>query len=267
MNLPSADIHSAAQSEFEQAARAAKMDPHDKWVGGYAQYEWDHLRPLLDTYGLDVKDRDILELGCNVGGSSIVMAALGANVSAIDIDPAMTRIAKANFARHGMEESVDIQTVDDSRHLPFPDNSFDHIIANSVLEYVAPEHLDAVMAELHRTLKPEGSLFICGTASRVAPKEIHSGRWLVNYLPRWFDQWTGKQPQRGLNPLQLRRVLNGRFESVSLDSWRDARSTIHGKLSLPVRLVDMLAQFLVISPGWISPHIELQLQKTAKHQS
>lgn len=262
MIMPEANLRSPAQQEFEQAAYAANMDPHDKWVGGYVRYEWDHLRPLLDTYGLDVNEQDILELGCNVGGSSIVMTALGARVSAIDIDPAMVRIAKANFARHGLNDKADIQSVNDSRELPYPDNSFDHVIANSVLEYVAPEHLDSVLAELHRTLKPGGSLFICGTASRVAPKEIHSGRWLVNYIPRWFDQWTGRQPQRGLSPLQLGRALNGRFECVSPHSWRDARSTIHGKLSLPVRLVDMLAQFLVISPGWISPHIELQLQKT-----
>ena len=263
MNMPTANFQSAAQTEFEKAAGAANMDPHDKWVGGCVRYEWDHLRPLLDTYRLDVKDRDILELGCNVGGSSVVMAALGARVSAVDIDPAMVRMAKANVARHDMDDNVAAQTVKDTRELPFADASFDHVIANSVLEYVAPEQLDAVVAELHRTLKPGGRLFICGTASRVTPREIHSGRWLINYVPRWFDKWTGRRPQRGLSPLQLGRALSGRFICISPQSWRDARNSIHGKLSLPVRFVDMLARFLVISPGWISPHIELQLQKTS----
>lgn len=263
MIAPKPNLNGPEQREFEEAARALDMDPQNQWVGEYANYEWDHLRPLLDTYEMDVAGKELLELGCNVGGSSVVLSALGANVQGVDIDPGMTRIASANIARHGLADNAKVHHVADTRKLPFDDGQFDLIVANSVLEYVSSEHLDGLIAELQRVLKPGGSLFICGTASRIAPREVHSGRWLINYVPRFFDRLLGRDFQRGLSPILLRRSLEGRFENHSASSWIKARKAIHGQLSLPIRTMQMLANFLCVSPGWMSPHIEMRLEKKA----
>ncbi|GAB5487699.1 MAG: hypothetical protein Pars2KO_12690 [Parasphingorhabdus sp.] len=261
MIAPNPDKSSADQREFEDAARALNMDPQNQWVGEYANYEWHHLRPLLNIYRMNVAGKDVLELGCNVGASSVVLSAVGANVHAVDIDPGMIRIAAANIARHGLKNKAKAQLVKDTRKLPFTDEQFDHIIANSVLEYVSSDHLTALIAELQRVLKPGGSLFICGTASRLAPREIHSGRWLINYVPRIFDRFWGHNFQRGLSPILLRRSLEGRFENQSASSWIQARAAIHGKLSLPIKAMNILANFLCVSPGWLSPHLEMRLEK------
>lgn len=261
-NILQVDRNSAAQKQFESAAIAANMDPDDKWVGGYAEYEWDHLRRLLSCYDMDVADKKILELGCNVGGSSVVMAALGGQITAIDIDPDMVRIAQANIGRHNQTARAMAQHIKDTRTLPYDDASFDYIIANSVLEYVRPDQLEELIGELHRVLKSGGGLFICGTASRIVPKEIHSGRWLVNYIPQFIDRIIGKRIQRGLSPYLLKKAITGRFKSPENSAWLDARRAIHGELKITVKLVNLIAGWLHINPAWLSPHIEMKLIKT-----
>ncbi len=258
------DITSAAQVTFESAARAAGLDPEDKWIGGYATYEWDHLRPLLHVYGLNMLQNGaplrVLEFGCNVGGSTVVLSAMGADVTGIDVAAEMVRIADANVKRHGL--SACVLHLDDTRNLPFDDASFDLIVANSVLEYVTPDHLDPIIAELHRVAAPDARFLICGTASRLAPREVHSRRWLVNFLPRWGDKFIyGKPAQRGLSPRYLARCLRGRFTDTSGDGWAMGRTAVHGQLSISARIVMFVGRLLGLSPGWLSPNIELLLKR------
>ncbi len=258
--LPHIDRNGAAQHRFETAARAAYMDPAHRFCGGYAAYEWDHLRLALEAYAITVGGADVLELGCNVGGSSVVLAALGARVSAVDIDPVMPPIAIANLERHCLAGAISLVHAGGS--LPFADGSFDLILANSVLEYIEPADLAVTIAELHRVLKPGGSLFICGTASRLALRERHSGRWLVNFLPRAANRLFSGYVQRGLSPWQLAKALSGRFIEVGGGrAWLSARRAIHGRVALPFRAYALLGRLIGRTPGWFSPYIELLLRK------
>jgi SAM-dependent methyltransferase len=249
------------QRAFADAARAAGLDPADRWVGGYVDYEWDHLRALLEVYGVRPEGLAALEFGCNMGASGVVLARLGAEVTGVDVDLAHVRIAQANIALHGVEERARAIHVADTRAMPFADGAFDLAIANSVLEYVAPDQLAEVMAEIHRVLRPGATLLICGTASRLAPREVHSRRWLVNYLPRTLDPLFGRALQRGLSPRHLARALRGRFEVRQGARWIAARRRLHGRASVPVTLVDRLGRMLGVAPGWLGPHIELVLRR------
>ncbi len=256
-----AEADPARREEFRAIARELGLDPDDRWVGGYVDYEWEHLRPVLAAYGLDPTGKAVLEFGCNYGASGIVLARLGAKVTGVDVDPDNIRLAKANIAMNGADAAMTALHVADTRTMPFEDGSFDLVIANSVLEYVAPDQLDEVMAEIYRVMKPGGQMLVLGTASRFAPREVHSRRWLVNYLPRVIDRMAGKDWQRGLKPWQLAGSLHGRFTVTAKDSWIAARSGVHGKPTVPVRLVNRLARITGCAPGWLSPNIELLLQR------
>ena len=177
-----------ARDAFRKAARAFGLDPDDEWVGGYVASEWASIRHILQSYIGDLSGQKIMEFGCNYGATSIVASHLGASVTGVDVDAENITLARANAAQYGMGESIELLHVGDTRKLPFADCGFDVILCISVLEYVAPEHLDAVLAEIDRCLKPDGILIISGTASRIAPREVHSGRWLINYVPCWVDR-------------------------------------------------------------------------------
>ena len=250
-----------ARARFRAAARAAGLDPDDPWVGGYADYERNHLRPLLGVYGIDPAGLAALEFGCNVGASSVVLARLGAQVTGVDVSEPHVRLAEANIALHGLERRARAQHVPDTSALPFADGAFDMALANSVLEYVDPAQLAGVVGELHRVLRPGATLLVCGTASRLAPREVHSRAWLTNYVPRFVDPLLGSSPQRGLSPWALARALRGRFVVTRAGDWLAARRVLHGRASLPVRLVDALGRTTGVAPGWLGPHIELVLRR------
>lgn len=248
-------------SAFAEAARAAGLDPADRWVGGYVDYEWNHLRALLEVYGIDPEGRAALEFGCNVGASGVVLARMGAEVTAVDVDPAHVRVANANFALRGVEQRGRAVHVADTRAMPFADEAFDLAVANSVLEYVAVDQLHAVVGEIHRVLRPGATLLVCGTASRLAPREVHSRRWLVNYLPRACDPLLGRNFQRGLSPSHLARAVHGRFEVRGSERWLAARRRLHGRASVAMNLADRVGRVLGVAPGWLGPHIELVLRR------
>src|SRR5205823_3759267 len=52
----------------------------------------------------DLGNMHVLEFGCNVGGTAIVFAHLGAAVTAVDIDPRTTALAQANALRYGAND-------------------------------------------------------------------------------------------------------------------------------------------------------------------
>lgn len=207
-NAP-AVVDPAGDARFRAQAQAMGLDPDDRWVGGYVPVAWNEVRHLIAAYAGDVTGADLLEFGCNYAASSIVAAAMGARVTAIDVDAAAIALAHPNAARHGFGDRIDLHHLPDTRALPFADASFDIILCISVLEYVAPGHLPAVLAEIGRVLKPGGLVIVSGTASRLAPREVHSGRWLVNYWPRALDRLFGHRTplQRGVNPLPILRAF------------------------------------------------------------
>lgn len=259
---PLAEPGEGRRDAFRAAARNAGLDPDDKWAGGYVDYEWEHLRPVLKVYGIDPEGRTALEFGCNVGASGVVLAKLGADVTGVDVDPAFVEVSRANIALHGVNERACAIHVPDTRDMPFEAETFDFAVANSVLEYVPPEMLVEVMVEIHRVMKPGAKLLVLGTASRIAPREVHSHRWLVNYLPRAFDALAGRELQRGLSPLLLRKAIAGKFSVEAEDSWLTAREQVHGTAKPSVRLVARFARMLGLAPGWLSPNIELLLRRT-----
>ena len=147
----------------------------------------------------------VLEFGCNVGASSIVLASLGAEVVGVDINANLAALARLHASAYGLGHKVDVLHLDDSAQMPLPERDFNLIVCNSVLEYVAPTALTAIQKELLRVLAPGGLILVLATSNRLWPREVHSGKLLYNYLPRSTDGlFSGGRRQRGLSPFTVR---------------------------------------------------------------
>ena len=72
-------VDPAPDQAFRALAERRGMDPNARFVGGYVEWEWRHARHLFESGAVQVEGRAVLELGCNVGATAIVLATLGAD--------------------------------------------------------------------------------------------------------------------------------------------------------------------------------------------
>ncbi len=111
--------------------------------------------------GLQPGER-LLDLGCGFGRHAYEAARRGAHVVACDLAGAELAQVRATFAamsEAGEQHTGTCQAVQgDATTLPFPDLSFDKVIASEVLEHVDSD--DRALAELTRVLRPGGVLAV-----------------------------------------------------------------------------------------------------------
>jgi SAM-dependent methyltransferase len=115
-----------------------------------------------DRLRLGTGDR-LLDLGCGAGRHAFEALRRGARVTAFDYDEAELKDVAAMAS--AMAEAGDVPrpggstcTRGDATALPFPDGSFDRIIAAEVLEHIPDD--EAAIAELARVLRPGGTMAV-----------------------------------------------------------------------------------------------------------
>ncbi|MBF0447024.1 MAG: class I SAM-dependent methyltransferase [Magnetococcales bacterium] len=195
--------------QFKQFVADLGFDREDPWIVHYVQYVLENEWPLYSAYG-PVTHKKILEFGCNVGATAIVLSQAGAQVWGVDVNDKMVEIARKNAQCHNQE--IEFLSTRHSWHLPWSDGYFDYISCNSVLEYVEKDNLKLVLTEISRLLKPGGRLLIFGTSNRLSPIEVHSKKWGINYIPTrllpLFKFLYGSD-QVGISYSRIRRELPG----------------------------------------------------------
>lgn len=264
--LPPAVRDPDADRRFRERARHYSWDPDDTFVGGYVAWEWRHSRHLFDGLFTDMDGKRALEFGCHFGGTAIVLAALGAEVTALDVDLQYVELTQLNAERYGLQGQLRALHVPDTTRLPFEDASFDIISCNSVLEYVPRDILGTVQREIDRVLAPGGSVVILGTSNRLWPREMHSGRWLMNYVPTSLRSLFPGKPIESVSPWRLRSGFPGYTDLTLEDDGRlmvelKARMGTSGLRRRALEAANRLLAPLRMHVGFVSPSITLVLRK------
>lgn len=179
----------------------------------------------------DVKNHEVLDLGCGDGFLTTMLGVLGARVTGIDVSGRHVEVAVRRVRANGVEHRV--RCLQASAHsLPFDAASFDLVFGNQILH-----HLDTSVAsgEIHRVLRPGGrAVFlepvvfspflrrIRNTAlvtamvksSRVSPDEEPLTRAQIDEIGARFSNLRISEVQmlsrlsRVLGPGKLLRILN-----------------------------------------------------------
>ncbi|HSN97083.1 MAG TPA: class I SAM-dependent methyltransferase [Candidatus Nanopelagicales bacterium] len=255
-----------ADQRFRDRVRALGWNPDDVFVGGYVAWEWGHGRHVFEALLPSIDGLRVLEFGCHLGATGIVLATRGAQVTGVDIDESYVELAQLNADRHGLGERVRALHVADTTRLPFDDGAFDVVSCNSVLEYVPPESLGAVQREIDRVLAPGGHLVVLGTSNRLWPKEAHSGRWLVSYVPRGLQAWVLGFRVESVSPWRLRAGFPG-YTDLALREGGRLLVEIKDRMGLGgIKRRVYEAANRALTPigahvGYVSPTITMLLQK------
>lgn len=116
----------------------------------------------------------VLDLGCGVGRSSILMMEAGLAVDALDASPAFVGMAEEQFG-----VTVRLGTFDDVD----ADAEYDGIFANFSLLHAPRSAMPAHLARIHRALKPDG-LFHIGLKTGTGEARDKIGRFYTYYTDK-----------------------------------------------------------------------------------
>lgn len=184
----------ATLDTYERAARF-----YDVWA---AVFEGKVKRRCLAIAGQAAR-RAILDVGVGTGDLFVDLAKAhrGAELTGVDLSPAMLARARTKLARLGLERHRLVRG--DARSLPFDDASFDLVISTYVVELLPIADYPAVLGELCRVAQPGATIVIAGV---VESDEHRVARWLCRRNPAW---------QGGVDTARLERELAAAGARVS----------------------------------------------------
>ncbi|MDC0318782.1 methyltransferase domain-containing protein [Akkermansiaceae bacterium] len=188
-----------------------------EYILGKGRAGWQYLLPLD-------RESKVLDLGCGWGTLAWSLAQFCGHVTACD--STLERMQLLGLRKENDKlDNLQLVCAGDSKHLPFPDNSFDAVVINGVLEWVPSglpgnprEVQKAFLREVRRVLSPSGCLFL-GIENRNAwktwamNKDGHTGLRFVPWMPRLlahaYSRLNGKGSYRNYlySPSQYRKLL------------------------------------------------------------
>ena len=129
----------------------------------------------------------ILDVGCGVGQTPVYIAkTIGARVTGIDINPGMIKRSKERAQKQGVTSLTEFKEAD-AQDLPFPDNTFDAVITESVT--VFPPDKQRAVNEYARVTKPGGYI------------GLNESTWLKTPAPQEILDWASQELGATVCPL------------------------------------------------------------------
>lgn len=154
--------------------------------------------------------KKVLEIGCGTGGFLVAAKRKYEDVIGADIAFRWLVVARKRL----QELNVNVPLVCCcAEFLPFPEQRFDIILAEDVLEHVRNQ--EETLAECRRLLTGRGVLFLATPNRFSVTPEPHVHVWGVGFMPRkWMNRYVrfvkgiNYEHIRVLSFMELKRILN-----------------------------------------------------------
>ena len=151
---------------------------------GRPSYSWrygqDRRLEMVRQF-VDLEDARVLDVGCGIGTYVRRFRQYSHDVHGIEVEA--ERVAEASVELPNIVLAV-------GEDLPYPDDHFDLVFSNEVIEHVADDHVTA--AEMVRVTRPGGTI-VAFAPNRLYPFETHGAYFgghyvfgnipLINWLP------------------------------------------------------------------------------------
>jgi SAM-dependent methyltransferase len=157
--------HPAVHAAIAGAAGLGEACEMSAYVHGYTETEASRLMDqsgtlaqLLHHGTLYPPGSRVLEVGCGVGGQTVILAHNSPLAEIISVDISAESLAKAKAAVSSAGLSNVTFEIADLFHLPFLHASFDHVFVCFVLEHL--ERPLEALRSIRRLIKPGGSITV-----------------------------------------------------------------------------------------------------------
>lgn len=187
----------------------ARIALHERFSANpYSYHRW-----LFDRLDVPPQGR-VLEVGCGPATfwtKNLDRIPVKWNITLTDLSSGMVQQAERNLAPGGR---IFTYSVADAQALPFPDGSFDAVIANHMLYHVP--HIDCALLEVRRVLPPGGRFY---TST--------NGQDHMRELAELMHRFSPDAPLLGASFANSFTLENGleqltrRFSGVALDKYLD----------------------------------------------
>ena len=194
--------------------RGSDLDWGGRWTAPFF--------PLLKAAGAT----DVLELGCGTGNDAARLARAGFRVVATDLSAEAVAAARQKYG-----DLMDVRVVDMAAGLPFPEASFDAVMANVALHMFTDAVTRAVFADVRRVLR-EGGLFVFHVNARDDRPLRERSRPVLHELEPDYVLEEAGQTVRYFSRAYLDDLLAG-WRVVMLDHVEIA----HGRPDVPFKRV------------------------------
>lgn len=130
----------------------------DRYIHPKEKFWKKRIERVLSFLSLQKGDR-LLDVGCGVGTFSYSAAKQNIEAVGIDYSPESIKLAKKIAKEEGLAKKL-TYILGDAQKLPFPDNSFDKVVAADFVEHLTWPVTIRSVEEMLRVLRPEGKMVV-----------------------------------------------------------------------------------------------------------